>query len=81
MIIDGIQITTVGFDFDNPHPDHDELKNYVAFVRERVPNASTVQVKNCGDGFVDVTYTVRHEKFERIRRITGKEIAVRRQAV
>lgn len=72
MIIDGIQITTAGFDFDNPPPDHDELKAYVAFVRERVPNVSTVQVKNCGDGFVDVNYTVRNQKFERIRRITGR---------
>lgn len=71
MIIDGIQITTAGFDFDNPHPDHDELKAYVAYVKERIPNVSAIQVENCGGGFVDVHYTVRNEKFERIRRITG----------
>ena len=71
MIIDGINITTTGFDFDNPHPDHEELKAYVAYVKERVPNVSGIQVKACEDGCVDLNYTVRHEKFERIRRITG----------
>ena len=72
MIIDGIRITTAGFNFDDPPPDYDELKNYVDYVKERVPNVSTIQVKACDNGLVDVSYTARGVKFERIRRITGR---------
>lgn len=66
MIIDGVQITTEGFSFDN-----DELKNYVEYVRERVPNVEKINVALCADGCVDLNYTVHDIPFERIRRITG----------
>ena len=71
MIVDGVQITCAGFGFDNPPPDHDELKNYVEYVRHREPKVASIQVKLCEDGFVDVSYTARNQPFERIRRITG----------
>lgn len=71
MIIDGIRITTEGFNFDNPPPDFDELNNYVNYVRARVPNVTNINVKLCPDGLVEVGYTAHNTKFERIRRITG----------
>ena len=76
MIINGIQGTAEGF-----NPDRDELKAYVDVVKARVENVSVIHVKLRDDGEVDVNYTARNQPFERIRRITGKEIAVRRQAV
>ena len=65
MKIDGVKITA-GFQFDEA-----ELKNYVKYVKERVPNVSVIEVTLCEDGLVDVSYIARGEKFERIRRITG----------
>ena len=75
MQIDGVKITA-GFACDEA-----ELKEYVDFVRERVPNVTRIKVTLCADGDIDIAYTARNRPFERIRRITGKEIAVRRQAV
>ncbi|MBQ6298668.1 MAG: hypothetical protein IJK81_13470 [Selenomonadaceae bacterium] len=65
MIIDGVRITA---DFK---ADHEELESYVKFVKKHVPEVSSVEVKLCDDGAVDLNWTARHEKFERIRRITG----------
>ena len=67
MIIDGVDITCEGFD-----PLYGEIENYVAYVKERVPESvSKIYVKLCDDGLVDVSYVAHGEKFERIRRITG----------
>lgn len=71
MIIDGVQITTHGFNFDNPPPSYDELKNYVDYCRQREPNVSKIIVELCEGGFVDLHYTSYNTKFERIRRICG----------
>ena len=65
MKIDGVKITA-GFQVDEA-----ELRNYVKYVKERVPNVSAIEVTLCDDGLVDVSYIARGEKFERIRRITG----------
>ena len=65
MIIEGVTITA---DFDC---DPAELANYVAYVKERVPNVDSVRVTACADGKVYVSYVAHNEKFERIRRITG----------
>lgn len=64
-IINGIQITA---DFDISD---EELKNYVAYVQERVPDVIKIKVTLCDDGCVDLTWTQESVKFERIRRITG----------
>ena len=64
MIIDGVKITS------NFKADKEELANYVAFVKKHVPEVSSVEVKLCDDGAVDINWTARHEKFERLRRIT-----------
>ena len=71
MIIEGVRIKTEGFNFDNPPPDYDELKNYVEYVRELVPNVASIDVKLCDDNCVDLKYTAHNEKFYRLRRITG----------
>lgn len=71
MIIDGIKITTEGFNFDNPAPDYDELKNYVDYVKARRPDVSEITVALCNDGCVDLKYIAPQVSFERIRRITG----------
>ena len=65
MIIDGVKITS---DFK---ADKEELAAYVAFVKKHVPDVSSVEVKLCDDGAVDLHWIAQHEKFERIRRITG----------
>lgn len=65
MIIDGVKITS---DFK---ADEKELAAYVKFVKKHAPNVSKVEVKLCDDGAVDLNWTEQHEKFERIRRITG----------
>ena len=67
MIIDGVEVTHEGFvPFDG------ELARYVDYVRERVKTPLTaIHVKLCDDGCVDVSYSARGQKFERIRRITG----------
>lgn len=53
MIIDGVQINSHGFNFDNPQPDHDELKAYVDYCNQRVPNVTSIKVKLCDNGEVD----------------------------
>lgn len=64
MLIDGIKITA---DFDCSEA---ELKNYVAYVKERVPNVKRIEVQLDGEE-VNVNYFAKNEPFERIRRITG----------
>ena len=77
MIVDGVKVNFVGID----DATREEAANYVAYVRGRVNEPlKTINVKLCDDGLVDVNYTARGEKFERIRRITGEEIAPRQRA-
>ena len=65
MVIDGVKITA---DFKT---EREELAAYVKFVKKQVPDVVGIEVKLCDDGAVDLSWTARHEKFERIRRITG----------
>ncbi len=69
MTVDGVKINFVGID----DPTREEAANYLAYVRDRVSiPVKSINVK-AGDGdFVDVSYVARGEKFERIRRITGR---------
>ena len=68
MIVDGVKVSFVGLD----DATREEAANYVSYVRERVADpVKTIIVKACDDGNVDVSYTARGEKFERIRIITG----------
>ena len=77
MIVDGVRVNFVGMD----DATREEAENYVAYVRGRVSTPlKSINVKLCDDDMVDVSYTARGEKFERIRRITGEEIAVQCQA-
>lgn len=71
MIVDGVRITAEGFSFDNPPPSHDELKNYVDYVKAREPDVTKIVVRRCEDDCVDLDWTAPKIKFERIRRITG----------
>ena len=65
MIIDGVNVSYSGF-----VPFKGELENYVAYVKERVPDVDTIQVLANGDD-VDIHWSARGQKFERLRRITG----------
>ena len=68
MTVDGVKVNFVGID----DATREEAANYVAYVRGRVSDpVKTISVKLCEDGMVDVGYTARGEKFERIRRVTG----------
>lgn len=68
MTIDGVKVSFIGIS----DATREEAANYVAYVRERVSMPiKEIVVKQCDDGMVDVNYTARGDKFERIRRITG----------
>ena len=68
MIVDGVRVNFFGMD----DATREEAENYVAYVRGRVSTPlKSINVKLCDDGMVDVSYSARGEKFERIRRITG----------
>lgn len=68
MIVDGVKVNFVGMD----DATREEAQNYVSYVRERVSTPlKVINVKLCDDGLVDVSYSARGDKFERIRRITG----------
>ncbi|MBR4642186.1 MAG: hypothetical protein IKO74_05610 [Selenomonadaceae bacterium] len=71
MIVDGVKVNFTGID----DATREEAANYVAYVRGRVSEPlKAINVKLCEDGMVDVSYTARGEKFERIRRITGRPV-------
>ncbi len=68
MKIEGINVKFEGLE----DVSETEARNYVNYVRERTDEPiKSIVVKQCGDGKVDVDYTLQGEKFERIRRITG----------
>ena len=68
MIIDGVIIN-----IDPTLATEDELKNLVAETKAKFPEGDLqklIVTKSPNGGF-DVDYTVKNQKFERIRRITG----------
>lgn len=68
MKVDGVEIIAVNLE----NFTEAEAKNYVDYVRERTSDpVKSISVTMCDDGKVDVDYTTKGEKFERIRRITG----------
>lgn len=68
MVVDGVKVNFIGID----DATREEATNYISYVRGRVSEpVKSINVKLCEDGLVDVSYTARGEKFERIRRITG----------
>ena len=69
MIIDGVKINHENFPPEDL-PTRDELAEYVTFVKDRVQNVSSINIRY-SNGEVDITWTAHHQKFERIRRITG----------
>ena len=42
-------------------PNAEELANYVAYTKARIPEVSSIKVVMCPDGGVDVNYTAHHE--------------------
>lgn len=79
---EGVKVTATNF-----KPSTDELKLYVARARELATESgdiaddiTSVKVTLCEDGGIDLSYVAHHQKFERIRRITGLTIAARQQA-
>lgn len=68
MIIDGVKVSAVGLENFTAA----EAKKYIDYVRDRVHEpVSSIEVRQCDDGKVDIEYTAHGQKFERIRRITG----------
>lgn len=71
-MFDGIEVNFIGIDdvADN------EPKNYVEYVRLNKKTSDPIKsitVTKCNDGMVDVDYALQGPKFERIRRITGRD--------
>lgn len=75
MIVDGVKVSTFGLD----NFTEAEARNYINYVLDNTAVENTplveIEVKLCSDGKVDLGYLFKGEKFERIRRITGKRIA------
>lgn len=66
MIVDNVSISA---DFEMTEA---EAVNCVRYVQARANlPVQSIEVHLCDDGKVDVHYTARGEKFERIRRVTG----------
>ena len=72
---EGIKVTATNF-----KPSTDELKAYVTRARELVTESesgdiaddiTSIKVTLCDDGGIDLNYIAHHQKFERIRRVTG----------
>lgn len=71
---DGGKIIPVVF-LGVPNATKEEARNYVEYIKARIKTPlESVEVKMCDDGKVDVSYSAKGEKFERIRRITGEPI-------
>ena len=69
MTVEGVEVKVMGFDDFTT----EEAQKYIDFVKERVEDPlKSIEVKLCDDGKIDVDYTLQGEKFERIRRITGR---------
>ena len=68
MLIDNVEVTA-----DKDFSDS-ELKYYVEVAKSKFPNdtVTKLEVRLEDDGRVALTYEKQGEKFERIRRITGK---------
>lgn len=67
MIVDSVKVTT-----NLPDLTLEEARRYVAYVRERVKDTVTeLDIRESSGGGVDLDWTTRGEKFERIRRVTG----------
>ncbi len=76
--IEGVEVNVMGLDEFTEQ----DAQKYINYVKERVEEPlKSIEVTLCDDGKVDVDYILQGEKFERIRRITGKRIAVCSQAV
>lgn len=69
MKINGVTVRHENFPCDD-RPTLDELAAYVEFVKARVEDVTSITVTYKG-GKVDIAWTAHHQKFERIRRITG----------
>ena len=70
---EGVKVTATNF-----KPSTDELKLYVNRARDLATESgdiaddiTSVTVTLCEDGGIDLNYVAHHQKFERIRRITG----------
>ena len=69
-VFDGVEVVFVGLDdISDAEPQH-----YVDYVRERTTEPlKKIKVVGCADGKVDLNYELQGPKFERIRRITGRD--------
>ena len=66
MEIDGVIVTATNFEMSET-----EARNYIEYVEKNAGEPLKIEVTLCPDGKVDLYYTIRGQRFERIRRITG----------
>ena len=70
--VDNVPVVFIGIN----DATEEEAQNYVDYVRQHKTNSEpvvSITVTYCGDDTVDVEYVLQSEKFERIRRITGRQ--------
>ena len=75
MRIKDVEVTVEGF--DGMH--EDEIIRYIDYVQSKVPDPiTTIDIRPATDkpGKVELRYTQKTVKFERIRRITGQPIRI-----
>lgn len=69
--IDGVRVEVFGV----ANFDREEARRYVEYAREQLTTwqhmLGSLEIVACPDSCVDVYYTLKGPKFERIRRITG----------
>lgn len=69
MVIDDVVIRE-----NEINASEEEIQNYIDYIRKnKVTDGQLIylNLKNDNDGKVELNYGIKHEKFERIRRITG----------
>lgn len=69
LVLDGVDVS---YDFD---AEEVELKKYLAIIAKKtkrnIKDIVTAKFHLMKDGNVDIDYSIRGQKFDRIRRITG----------
>ena len=70
MLVDGIKITVKNV----PDITEEEILRYIQFLRKRLSEPlRSLTISMTEDGRISLDYTTEGQKFERIRRITGRD--------
>ncbi len=70
-IVNDVECTIIGFDSMS----NNEIKHYIDFIQKEInKKPSSITIESSPNGMIDLSYEIKSEPFERIRRITGKPV-------